>query len=339
MELFVTDLDGTLLNSHKEVSIKSIEILNKLIDDGVNFTVATARTPATVVDLLQDVNLKLPAVLMNGVLLYDIKEEKYINIKEIEKDTVDKVFDILNKFDKNAMVYGIRNNHLWVYHKEFEYSWEYNFYKERAMSFNECLEAIFTGIDLINEKSKDYDVFSNGEMGIANTTTSSALLYSVTRKNIDEVVGRGGGLSDEGLNKKKRIIVEACERYNTFEMDAIEMLAAVGGFDLACMLGMYIGAALNKKLMLVDGFISSVAALLACSLNKNVQDYLLFTHKSEEPGVNIILDYLKEKTFLNMNMRLGEGTGAVLAYPIIDCAIEMINTMKSPEEVYNLFYK
>ena len=102
---------------------------------------------------------------------------------------------------------------------------------------------------------------------------------------------------------------------------------------------MYIGTALNKKLMLVDGFISSVAALLACNLNKNIQDYLLFTHKSEEPGVNIILEYLKEKTFLNMNMRLGEGTGAVLAYPIIDCAIEMINTMKSPEEVYNLFNK
>ena len=212
-----------------------------------------------------------------------------------------------------------------------------NFYKERAMSINECLEAIFTGIDLINEKSKDYDIFSNGEMGIANTTTSSALLYSVTRKNIDDVVGRGGGLSDEGLKKKKKIIIEACERYNTFEMDAIDMLASVGGFDLACMVGMYIGTALNKKLMLVDGFISSVAALLACNLNKNIQYYLLFTHKSEEPGINIILEYLKEKTFLNMNMRLGEGTGAVLAYPIIDCAIEMINTMRSPEEVYNLF--
>ena len=214
-----------------------------------------------------------------------------------------------------------------------------NFYKEKAMSIDECLEAIYVGIDLINEKSKDYDVFSNGEMGIANTTTSSALLYSVTRKNIDVVVGRGGGLSDEGLNKKKKIIVEACERYNTFEMDVIDMLASVGGFDLACMVGMYIGVALNKKLMLVDGFISSVAALLACSLNKNIQGYLLFTHKSEEPGINIILDYLKEKTFLNMNMRLGEGTGAVLAYPIIDCAIEMINTMKSPKEVYNLFNK
>lgn len=214
-----------------------------------------------------------------------------------------------------------------------------NFYKERAMSQNECLQAIYIGIELINEKSKAYDIFSNGEMGIANTTTSSALLYSITRKNIDDVVGRGGGLSDEGLNKKKRIILEACERYNTFEMDAVDMLATVGGFDLACMVGMYIGVALNKKLMLVDGFISSVAALLACSLNKNIRDYLLFTHRSEEPGVNIILDYLKEKTFLNMNMRLGEGTGAVLAYPIIDCAVEMINTMKSPKEVYNLFSK
>ena len=214
-----------------------------------------------------------------------------------------------------------------------------NFYREKAMSIDECLKAIYVGIDLINEKSKEYDIFSNGEMGIANTTTSSALLYSITRKNIDDVVGRGGGLSDEGLNKKKKIIVEACEKYNTFEMDIVEMLAAVGGFDLACMVGMYIGVALNKKLMLVDGFISSVAALLACSLNKNIQGYLLFTHKSEEPGINIILDYLKEKTFLNMNMRLGEGTGAVLAYPIIDCAIEMINTMKSPEEVYNLFNK
>ena len=137
MELFVTDLDGTLLNSNKEVSIKSTEILNKLIDNGVNFTVATARTPATVVDLLQDVNLKLPAVLMNGVLLYDIKEEKYINIKEIGKDTVDKVFDVLNKFDKNAMVYGIRNNHLWVYHKEWADRKQKTFLK--VENYQECI--------------------------------------------------------------------------------------------------------------------------------------------------------------------------------------------------------
>ena len=132
MELFVTDLDGTLLNSKKEVSKYSCDTLNKLIDDGVNFTVATARTPATVVELLEGINLKLPVALMNGVLIYDIKEQKYIDIKEIEKDTVKKCLEIFEELDKNVLVYGIKDNHLWVYYKEFQYAWEYNFYKERA---------------------------------------------------------------------------------------------------------------------------------------------------------------------------------------------------------------
>lgn len=212
-----------------------------------------------------------------------------------------------------------------------------NFYKEKAMSEEECLQAIFIGIDIIYKKAKEFDIFSNGEMGIANTTTSSALLYSILKENIDEVVGLGGGLSQEGLNKKKKVIKEACEKYNTFDMDIVDMISSVGGLDIACMVGMYIGCALNKKLMLVDGFISSVGALLACKINPLIKDYLLFTHKSEEPGVNLILNHLNEKVFLNMNMRLGEGTGAVFAYPMIECAIEMINTMKSPEEVYKLF--
>lgn len=214
-----------------------------------------------------------------------------------------------------------------------------NFYKEKAMSEAEAVKAIFTGIDLITNEFREYDIFSNGEMGIANTTTSSALLYSITKKEIDLIVGRGGGLSDEGLSKKKKVILESCEKYNTFEMDIIGMIEAVGGLDIACMVGMYIGAALNKKIMLVDGFISGVAALLACELNPKIKDYIVFTHKSEEPGVKVILEHLKVKPFLEMNMRLGEGTGAVFAYPLIDCAIDMINTMKSPAEVYELFYK
>lgn len=213
-----------------------------------------------------------------------------------------------------------------------------NFYKEKAMTQEDCIKAISIGIEMIDEKSKNFDVFSNGEMGIANTSTSSALLYSITKENIDTIVGRGGGLSDEGLIKKKKVIIESCERYNTFEMDIINMISAVGGLDIACMVGMYIGAALNKKMMLVDGFISGVAAILACELNPKIKDYIVFTHKSEEPGVNVILKHLAVKPFLEMNMRLGEGTGAVFTYPLIDCAIEMINTMKSPSEVYNLFY-
>ncbi|WP_297714507.1 HAD family hydrolase [Clostridium sp.] len=132
MELFVTDLDGTLINSKRKVPKKSLEILNKLIEKGVNFTVATARTPATAVEILQDLNLKLPVALMNGVLIYDTKELKYIDIKGIEKETVNKVLDIFKTHNKNPLVYAVKDNHLWVYHKEFENIYEYNFYKERA---------------------------------------------------------------------------------------------------------------------------------------------------------------------------------------------------------------
>lgn len=237
-----------------------------------------------------------------------------------------------------GMATEIKNDYPNLYRKKIRKGTN-NFYQEKSMSVEEVIKAIYAGIEIINEKAKNYDIFSNGEMGIANTTTSSALLYSVTQKNIDCIVGRGGGLSDEGLNKKKKVIIEACQKYNTFDMDVIDMISAVGGLDIACMVGMYIGAALNKKIMLVDGFISGVAALLAYKLNYKIKDYFVFTHKSEEPGVQVILEYLDVKPFLEMNMRLGEGTGAIFTYPIIDCAIEMINTMKSPTEVYEMFYK
>lgn len=212
-----------------------------------------------------------------------------------------------------------------------------NFYKEPAMSREECLKAIEIGIDMIEEKSHGITVFSNGEMGIGNTSTSSAILYSFTKGDLDEIVGRGGGLSDAGLAKKKKIIKESCERYNTFDMDPIDVIAHVGGLDIACMVGMYLGAAKYRKLMLVDGFISTVAALAACKIEPKVKDFILLTHMSEEPGMKVLVKELGEKAFLNMEMRLGEGTGAVLTYPMIDCAIDMINGMKTPAAVYELF--
>ncbi|EHO80276.1 nicotinate-nucleotide--dimethylbenzimidazole phosphoribosyltransferase [Fusobacterium ulcerans] len=213
-----------------------------------------------------------------------------------------------------------------------------NFYKEPAMTQEECVKAIMVGIELIKEKVEaGYDIFSNGEMGIGNTSTSSAVLYSFTKGNIDKIVGRGGGLSDSGLVKKKKIIVESCEKYDTFNMDPIDVLAHVGGLDIACMVGMYIGAARYRKPMLVDGFISSVAALVACKIEPKIKDYIIATHMSEEPGMELVLKELGEEAFFNMRMRLGEGTGAVLAYPIIDCAVEVINGMKTPTAVYDLF--
>ena len=213
-----------------------------------------------------------------------------------------------------------------------------NFCKEPAMTQEECVKAIMVGVELIKEKAEaGYDIFSNGEMGIGNTSTSSAVLYSFTKGDIDKIVGRGGGLSDSGLIKKKKIIVESCEKYDTFNMEPIDILAHVGGLDIACMVGMYIGAARYKKPMLVDGFISSVAALAACKIEPKIKDYIIATHMSEEPGMELVLKELGEEAFFNMKMRLGEGTGAVLAYPIIDCAIEVINGMKTPTAVYELF--
>lgn len=132
MELFVTDLDGTLIDSKKKITDYSADILNKLIDNGMNFTVATARTPATVVDILKDINLRLPVTLMNGVLIYDVNNQRYLDIKEIRNNIVIKVLDIFEESNKDPLVYGIKDNHLWVYHKDFKYSYEYNFYKERS---------------------------------------------------------------------------------------------------------------------------------------------------------------------------------------------------------------
>lgn len=214
-----------------------------------------------------------------------------------------------------------------------------NFFKEEAMTKEETVETIENGILMIEELEDKYDIFSTGEMGIGNTTTSSAILYSITKSSIDEVVGRGGGLSDESLERKKKIIFGSCIKYNTFQLEPIEILASVGGFDIAFLVGLFIGAARYKKLILVDGFISAVAALIACKLNPLIKNYILFTHMSEEPGMKLILDELQLKPFLFMNMRLGEGTGAVLAYPAIKSAVEIYKTMKTPEEIYQLFYK
>ena len=212
-----------------------------------------------------------------------------------------------------------------------------NFYRTPAMTMEQAVGAVENGIFFMEELENDYDIFSTGEMGIGNTTTSSAVLYSLAKSSIEEVVGRGGGLSDESLITKKKVIFESCVKYNTFQLDTLEILADVGGLDIAFLTGLYIGAAKCRKLILVDGFISSVAALAACKLNPLVKDYLLITHLSEEPGMKIVLRELGAEPFLNMNLRLGEGTGAVLAYPIIKSALEVYKNMKTPEEVYKLF--
>lgn len=132
MEVFVSDLDGTLLNKNKEISDYSKRELNKLIEKGINFTVATARTPATVVDILDGINIKIPVILMNGVLIYDISKQEYIKVNKLERPVVNKVLDILKNHNKSCFLYGIKDNHISVYHKEFVNNPEEDFYNERC---------------------------------------------------------------------------------------------------------------------------------------------------------------------------------------------------------------
>ncbi|MGL5088209.1 MAG: nicotinate-nucleotide--dimethylbenzimidazole phosphoribosyltransferase [Cetobacterium sp.] len=222
-----------------------------------------------------------------------------------------------------------------LYRKKVAYGTK-NFVKEPAMSLEEVMSAINIGIEMIKEK-KEYDFYSNGEMGIANTTTSSAILYSLTKEDIDKVVGYGAGLSDKGLKRKKEIIKVAAESYNLFNKDPVEVLRCVGGLDIACMVGLYLGAAIERKPMLIDGFISAVAALVATRIEPKIKGYLIATHMSEEPGMKVVMKALGLKTFLQMEMRLGEGTGAVLAYPILKAAVEIPKMMKTKDEIYKMF--
>jgi len=211
-----------------------------------------------------------------------------------------------------------------------------NFAQEPAMSLDEVLEAIDVGVKMIKEK-KEYDFFSNGEMGIANTTTSSAILHALTKESIEKVVGCGAGLSNEGLKKKKEIIKKSVEKYNLFNKEPLEVLRCVGGLDIACMVGLYLGAASERKPMLIDGFISGVAALMATRIEPKVKDYIIATHMSEEPGMKVVIKALDLKPFLDMKMRLGEGTGAVLVYPILKAAMNIPKVMKTKDEVYEIF--
>lgn len=211
-----------------------------------------------------------------------------------------------------------------------------NFLHEPAMTSEECIKAMELGIDVIGKFSKEYTLFSNGEMGIGNTTTSSAVLYALTQGDIDVIVGRGGGLSDSALERKKQIIVESCEKYKLFNKNPIDILATVGGYDIATMVGMYLGSALMRKPMIVDGFISAVAALTAVRIEPKIRNYLILSHVSEEPGMELILQELELQAPLHMKMRLGEGTGAVFIHSMARCAMAIANTMKTKEEIYHL---
>lgn len=208
-----------------------------------------------------------------------------------------------------------------------------NIYKGRAMSYEEAIRAINIGIEAAKKAKDDgYDVIGVGEMGIGNTTTSSAVLLSMLDCNLEDVVGKGGGITLTSFEKKKEVVRKSIEINNIDFKDPIDIVSKVGGFDIAAMAGVFLGAAYYRVPVVVDGFISAVAALLASRINPLVKGFLFPSHKSAEIGYNAIMEDLELSPMVDLDMRLGEGSGSPIAFSIMEFAIGMLNNMATFEE-------
>ena len=241
-----------------------------------------------------------------------------------------------------------------------------NIAKEAAMTYEQAVKAIETGIEMVDEFVKDgYNLFATGEMGIGNTTTSSAVLKVLTDLPIDEIVGYGSGIDDKTLEHKKNVVKKAIqvnglldffeksknveekkkntdfeskinfENFKTeeYQKSIINVLAKVGGLDIAGMAGTYLGCAKNRVPVVIDGFISAVSALIAYKICPVSREFMIASHLSEEPGMKYIMKELDLEPMLFINMKLGEGTGAVMMFPVIEGACNIIGVVRKYPDV------
>ena len=171
------------------------------------------------------------------------------------------------------------------------------------------------------------DICGIGEMGIGNTTSASAIAAVITGKPVSEVTGRGTGIDDKTQARKIEVIEKALQLNKPNPKDALEVLSKVGGFEIGGLAGVILAAASKRVPVILDGFISGSAALIACCLEPKVKDYLIAGHCSVEKGHKVILDYLGLKPVLDLSLRLGEGTGAALAMSVVEAGVKILNEM------------
>ena len=206
-----------------------------------------------------------------------------------------------------------------------------SFLRGKAMSFEEYNSAIKKGKSLVDQVADEgCNIIGCGEMGISNTSSAAVIMHKLTNLPIEECAGRGAGLDDEGLKRKIEILKQSVNNNKT--NDSIEdILSTFGGFEIVMMTGAYLQAAERKMIILVDGFIASAAFLAASIINSNVHDFAFFCHLSDESGHDKLLNYLNAEPILKLGMRLGEGTGCAVGYPVIKSAVNFINEMASFE--------
>lgn len=199
-----------------------------------------------------------------------------------------------------------------------------------AMTREQTLQAILTGAEIA--RTVDADVIGVGEMGIGNTTTSSAVLAMLLGADVEAVTGRGGGITEETFRKKKAVIRTAIEVNRPDRDDVVGVLSKVGGFDLAAMCGAFLGAAAARRPAVIDGLISAAAALCAVRLCPNVRGYLVPSHASFEIGYRLAMEAMDLRPLFDLGMRLGEGSGCPLAFQVLDAACAVINDMATFDE-------
>ena len=203
-----------------------------------------------------------------------------------------------------------------------------NMARGQAMTKDEAISALESGIEVFeNELIKGIDIAGTGDMGIGNTTSSSAIVASITQAKAEDVTGRGTGIDDKALFKKVEVINRAIEFNKPNPKDPIDVLAKVGGFEIGGLSGIILASAAHKIPMVIDGFISGAAALIAYKLEPKVKDYMIASHCSVEKGHRIALNFMGLKPLLDFEMRLGEGTGSALGMSIVEAAIKILTEM------------
>ncbi|SKA82900.1 nicotinate-nucleotide-dimethylbenzimidazole phosphoribosyltransferase [Caloramator quimbayensis] len=238
------------------------------------------------------------------------------------------------KSDTTVVDIGVKAdfNDLKIINKKIDYGTN-NMLKGPAMTREQAIKAIETGIEIVDNLVKEgYDLLGTGELGIGNTTTSAAILSVLSDIDSDIIVGKGAGLTLEQYENKKRVVKKSIEVNKPDKDDVIDVISKVGGFDIAGLCGCFLGAAKNRVPIVIDGFISSAAALCAYKLNPISRDYMFPSHLSAEPGAVYMMKELNLEPMLNLKMRLGEGSGCPLAFNIIEAALEIINKMGTFED-------
>lgn len=209
-----------------------------------------------------------------------------------------------------------------------------NYLDEPAMSVAETVKAIEAGKKIVNQISmQGCNTVGFGEMGISNTSSASLLMSVLLHLPIKECVGRGTGATDNQLEIKKYVLQKVVDKYHldAYANDPVTLLSIVGGYEIAMMAGAYLQAAANRMVILVDGFIATAALLVAHQMNQEVLRYCIFAHVSDEQGHRKMLAFLEAKPLLQLGLRLGEGTGAALAIPLIQSAVAFLNQMATFE--------